>query len=76
MPSGIEYSVIRQPGSISAGGVTKDVTFATADDDATNKAVDAGYRKKYGRYPSYVEPMVAHQARVTTLRLVPREEQR
>ncbi len=41
-----------------------------------NDAVDAGYREKYARYPSYVPPMLAEQARATTLRLVPREEQR
>ena len=35
--------------------------------------VDAAYREKYGRYPSYVEPMVAPQARATTLKLVPQD---
>ena len=39
-----------------------------------NDAVDAAYRDKYARYPSYVEPMVTAQARATTLRLVPRKE--
>jgi hypothetical protein len=34
-------------------------------------AVDAAYRDKYGRYPSYVPPMVSARARATTLRLVP-----
>ena len=63
-------------GRISAGGVTKNVSFAAASDEVTNEAVDAGYREKYARYPSYVEPMVAQQARATTLRLIPREETR
>ena len=30
--------------------------------DEVNHAVDAAYRDKYGRYPSYVEPMVAAAA--------------
>jgi hypothetical protein len=63
----------RRQGHISAGGVEHDVEFAEAD-DAVNDAVDAGYRDKYARYPSYVEPMVTAQARATTLRLVPRSE--
>jgi len=63
----------RRQGHISAGGVERHVEFAEAD-DAVNDAVDAGYRDKYARYPSYVEPMVTAQARATTLRLVPRSE--
>jgi hypothetical protein len=58
-------------GHISAG-VDRDVTCVPADDEV-NDAVDAAYRDKYGRYPSYVEPIVAAAARATTLRLVPRE---
>ena len=60
-------------GRISAGGVERRVEFAEAD-DAVNDAVDAVYRDKYGRYPSYVEPMVSAQARATTSRLAPRSE--
>src|SRR5215218_2099731 len=63
----------RRQGHISAGGVEHDVEFADAD-DAVNDAVDAGYRDKYARYPSYVEPMVTAHARATTLRLVPRSK--
>ena len=44
----------RRQGHISAGGVEHDVEFANAD-DAVNDAVDAGYRDKYARYPSYVQ---------------------
>jgi hypothetical protein len=58
-------------GRISAGGVEKDVTFEHTGEEPDD-AVDAGYREKYGRYSGYVEPMVAPQARATTLRLVPR----
>ena len=63
----------RRQGRIGAGGVERGVEFAEVD-DAVNDAVDAVYRDKYGRYPSYVEPMVSAQARATTRRLVPRSE--
>jgi hypothetical protein len=59
-------------GRISAGGVTKDVTFAEEADPAVNDCVDAAYRSKYGRHSGYVDPMVADSARVTTLKLLPR----
>ncbi len=58
-------------GHVRAGGLERDVTFEDAPDDVDD-AVDAGYRQKYGRYSGYVEPMVAAQARATTLKLVPR----
>ena len=48
--------------------------FVEADGDV-NDAVDTAYREKYRRYPSYVPPMVAPQARATTLKLVPEEAQ-
>jgi hypothetical protein len=60
-------------GHVSAGGVSKDVALLAADDDV-NDAVDAAFREKYGRDTGYVDPMVAPQARATTLRLVPRSE--
>jgi hypothetical protein len=56
---------------VRAGGVEKHVALVDAGEDV-NDAVDAGYRAKYGRYPSYVEPMVRAEARATTLKLVPR----
>ena len=62
-------------GHVSAGGVSKDVALLAADDQV-NDAVDAAFREKYGRYTGYVEPMVAPQARATTLRLVPRSRGR
>jgi hypothetical protein len=60
-------------GHVSAGGVSKDVVLLAAD-DGVNDAVDAAFRDKYGRYAGYVEPMVAPQARATTLRLAPGSE--
>jgi hypothetical protein len=59
-------------GHISAGGVERDVAYDPAGEEV-NDAVDDAYRQKYGRYTGYIEPMIAPQARATTLRLVPRE---
>jgi hypothetical protein len=61
----------RRDGHIQAGGVDKDVTFADADHDLDDQ-IDAAYRAKYHRYPSYVDPMISPRARATTTRLVPR----
>ncbi|GAA4985529.1 hypothetical protein HD597_004157 [Nonomuraea thailandensis] len=58
-------------GRVSAGGVTRDVTFAEEADPAVNDRIDAAYRSKYGHYSGYVEPMVANTARATTLKLLP-----
>jgi len=55
---------------VSAGDA--DVVLADAGADVDD-AVDAAYRTKYGRCPSYVEPMVSAQARATTLKLLPEE---
>ena len=56
---------------ILAGGVEKDVTIVDAD-PTLNDQIDDAYRTKYGHYPQYVAPMVAPEARPTTIRLVPR----
>lgn len=60
-------------GRISAGRVTKHVTLVDVNDDETlNNEVDAAYKAKYRIYSAaYVDPMIAPQARATTLRLVP-----
>jgi hypothetical protein len=65
----------RPEGRIEAGGVTKDVTFVDASsDEALNNEIDAAYQSKYRRYSAtYVDPMIAPQARATTLKLVPTE---
>ena len=59
-------------GRISAGGVEKDVTFVEETDPGINGQIDAAYRTKYHRYPTYVPPMLTPEARSTTLKLVPR----
>ena len=56
---------------VRAGGIDKEVALVGAEHDVDD-AVDRAYRAKYGRYPSYVEPMVRPAAKATTLRLVPR----
>ncbi len=62
----------RHQGHIQAGGVEADVTFAAETDPAVNDQIDAAYRDKYRRYSgTYVDPMVAPQARATTLKHVP-----
>ena len=60
-------------GRIRAGSVTKDVRFVDASsDEALNNKIDAAYQSKYQRYSAtYVDPMIAPQARATTLKLVP-----
>ena len=64
---------VRHEGRIWAGGVEKDVTFVDETTPDINEQIDAAYRTKYGRYPaSYVDPMVASEARSTTIKLVPR----
>lgn len=62
----------RREGRIAAGGIAKDVIFAEAD-PALNDQIDAAYRSKYRRHGAqWVDPMVAAEARATTIKLVPR----
>lgn len=59
-------------GHISAGGVDQDVILTEEGDPGVNEAIDAAYRAKYGSYGgAYVDPMVASEARGTTLKLTP-----
>jgi hypothetical protein len=63
----------RHEGRIRAGGVEKDVTFVEETDPGINDQIDDAYRSKYRGYSAqYVEPMVGHEARATTIKLVPR----
>jgi hypothetical protein len=64
----------RREGRIQAGGVNKDVMFADADHRLDDQ-IDTAYRAKYRRYSgTYVDPMVAPEARATTIKLVPRAD--
>jgi hypothetical protein len=63
----------RRDGEIKAGGIAKDVRFEHAADPALNDAIDAAYRRKYLHHGAqWVDPMVAAEARSTTIKLVPR----
>lgn len=62
----------RHEGRIWAGDIEKDVTFVEEADPDLNDQIDAAYRTKYRRYPQYVTPMVAPEARAATIKLVPR----
>ena len=60
-------------GRIRAGGVEKEVTFVDETDPGINDEIDAAYRTKYRGYSAqYVDPMVAAEARSTSVKLVPR----
>src|SRR5262249_19356167 len=62
----------RHEGRIQAGGVDKDVAFAAAGHDLDDE-IDAAYRTKYRRHgATYVDAMVAPEARAATIKLVPR----
>jgi hypothetical protein len=62
----------RHEGRISAGGITRDVTFADAGGDLDD-GIDGAYRRKYGRYPAgIVGSVLTPRARAATIRLAPR----
>ena len=57
-------------GRISAGGVTKDVTFVEIPaTDPINHAIDEQYKNMYAQYPQYWAPMVIPLSQASTLRL-------
>ena len=59
--------------AISRPAASKDVHFEDAADAALNDAIDAAYRSKYLHHGAqWVDPMVAAEARSTTIKLVPR----
>jgi len=62
----------RHEARIRAGGIEKDVSLVESDE--AGEEIDAAYRAKYGaRYPTIVPSIVAPQARVATLKLVPHD---
>jgi hypothetical protein len=64
---------VRHEGRIQAGGIEKDVTFVDVADPEINQQIDTVYRTKYLQHGAqYVDPMVAPEARATTVKLVPR----
>jgi hypothetical protein len=65
----------RHEGHIRAGvDADADATFTTINgDDELDRHLDAAYRRKYRRYgASYIDMMLAPQARGATLKITPR----
>jgi len=63
----------RHEGHIHAGGVDKDVIFMEETGPELNERIDVAYREKYRRYPKeYVDACVTPEARVATIKLMPR----
>ncbi len=65
----------RHEGRIRAAGVDKNVAFVEETNSGMNYRIDAAYRTKYGAYSArYVDPMIATDARATTIKLVPTQQ--
>ncbi len=64
--------LVRHEGRIWAGGVEKDVSFVEEPSPEVNDQIDAAYSLKYRRYPQYVAPLFVPEARLATIKLVPR----
>lgn len=60
----------QKAGRISAAGMTKEVSFESAN-GAMNDRIDEAYRAKYKNSP-YLKPMVGPSARSATVRIMPR----
>lgn len=58
-------------GQIIAGGRTHDVSFTEVTDEQDLRAADAGYRAKYGHYPSIVDHLEEDGPRSATLEVTP-----
>jgi hypothetical protein len=61
----------QEAGRITAGGLTKEVTFETID-GPINDAIDNAYRAKCRDSP-YLKSMISPQTRAATVRISPRE---
>ena len=68
-----QAAVRQKAGRITAGGVTKEVSFETVD-GAINERIDDTYRTKY-KGSSYLSPMIGTRARSATVKVEPRNEQ-
>ena len=68
-----QAAVRQKAGRITAGGVTKEVSFETVD-GAINERIDDAYRAKY-KGSSYLSPMIGTRARAATVKVLPRNAQ-
>jgi hypothetical protein len=60
----------QKAGRITVAGMTKEVSFAPAE-DAVSDRIDDAYRAKYKSSP-YLAPMVAPRARSASMKIIPR----
>ncbi len=65
-----QAAVRQKAGRITVAGLTKEVSFAPAD-DAINGRIDDAYRAKYHGSP-YLGPMIGARARSATVKVTPR----
>jgi hypothetical protein len=73
-PSAVWYRSVEEQraGHLEAAGISRDVALEPVG-PALADQIDAAYRSKYGHYPaSYVNAIIAPQAREATLRVLPR----
>jgi hypothetical protein len=61
----------QKAGRIIAAGMSKEVTFETAE-GAVNDRIDDAYREKYKGSP-YLAPMIGARARSATVKVTPRD---
>jgi hypothetical protein len=61
----------QKSGSITAAGMTKEVSFEPVS-GSLNDIIDEAYRSKYASSP-YLKPMISADARDATVRVVPRD---
>lgn len=61
----------QKAGRITAGGMTKEVTFEPVTGEINNR-IDEAYRTKYKGSP-YLKPMLGARARSATVKVTPRE---
>ncbi len=66
-----QAAVRQKAGRISAGGMTKEVTFEPIEGPINNR-IDDAYRAKYHGSP-YLSPMIGARARSATVKVMPRE---
>lgn len=69
------HSASQRRARVRVGDLERDVAVERLDDtDAAQPAIDDAYRTKYAHHgDTYVQPMIADQARATTLRLRPHD---
>lgn len=60
----------QRAGRITAGGITKEVSFEAVH-DAVNDRINDAYRAKYEGSP-YLKPMIGAHARAATVKVTPR----